>query len=218
MLNFREKIIHSKFLITDIFDQHSPDKVKLACSFGKDSMVVLHLVLGIFPKIQVFTVLTPMKPTETSKYKDKIELLWGLNLEVFQSEWEPIDKLWEEDPDLCCQIFKVKPTKDALLWVDCWITGLRNTEGGVRKDYQEVEHSESITKVNPILQWTEREVWQYLATHEIPVHPFYKLGYRSLGCEPCTAIVGADVEERDGRWQHTRKKAGECGIHTMEMK
>lgn len=215
-MNFREKILHGKKLIKQSLEEF--ETIKVACSFGKDSMVVLHLALQICPKIPVFTVLTPMKPGATVIYKNRMEDEWGLNLEVFRSDWEPIDDLWKEDPDLCCQIFKVKPAREALLWVDCWITGLRNTEGGTRKDYREVEHSTSITKVNPILQWTEREVWQYLATHEIPVHPFYKLGYRSLGCEPCTAIVGADVEERDGRWQNTCKKAGECGIHTMVMK
>lgn len=215
-MNFREKILHSKKLIKQSLEEF--ETVKLACSFGKDSMVVLHLALQLCKDISVFTVLTPMKPAETQSYMIHISDLWKLNLKIYMS-WEPkIDGLWATNPDECCRIFKVIPTQEALKGVDCWITGLRNTEGGVRKDYQEVEYSDSITKVNPILSWTEREVWQYLATHEIPVHPFYKLGYRSLGCKPCTAIVGADVEERDGRWQHTCKKAGECGIHTMVMK
>ena len=73
----------------------------------------------------------------------------------------------------------------------------------------------NITKLNPILTWTEREIWQYLSTEYIPVHPWYKQGYRSLGCEPCTAIVDEKESERDGRWKGTCKAAGECGIHTM---
>ena len=84
-------------------------------------------------------------------------------------------------------------------------------------ELSEVEVAESgLVKVDPILLWHEREVWQYLALHAVPVNPLYGEGYRSLGCQPCTEITtGAD--ERSGRWAKTRKVGGECGIHTRDM-
>ena len=212
-MNLIEKIEHSKTLIKEALDKYN--NVRLACSFGKDSMVILHLALQINPNISVFAIFPPMKPGETFVYANEIRRDWNIRLEIITSDHRVINNLWKIDPDECCRIFKVEPTKRALEGVDCWITGLRNTEGKTRKDYQEIEDFGYIVKLNPILTWTEREIWQYLATHNVPVHPWYKKGHRSLGCEPCSAIIDETQDERDGRWQGTRKEAGECGIHTM---
>ncbi len=100
----------------------------------------------------------------------------------------------------------------------CWVTGLRCTEGRTRTDFQEVEERDKgLIKLNPILIWYEREVWQYLALHQVPVNPLYVKGYRSLGCEPCTRI-STGLDERAGRWVGTSKCGGECGIHTRPLK
>ena len=130
----------------------------------------------------------------------------------------PLDLHWT-DPDRCCEFLKVQPTRRAIaeMGVSCWATGLRCTEGRTRTDFQEIERrDEGLIKLNPILVWHEREVWQYLAVHRVPVHPLYAKGYRSLGCEPCTRIV-AGPHERGGRWSGTSKCGGECGIHTRPL-
>jgi phosphoadenosine phosphosulfate reductase len=102
--------------------------------------------------------------------------------------------------------------------IKCWVTGLRCTEGRTRTDFREVEERDrDLVKLNPILIWKEREIWQYLALHRIRVNPLYAEGYRSLGCEPCTKISAAD-DERAGRWIGTSKCGGECGIHTRPLK
>jgi phosphoadenosine phosphosulfate reductase len=84
--------------------------------------------------------------------------------------------------------------------------------------YQEVERIGTLTKINPILLWTELDVWRYLAINQIPMHPWYFEGYRSLGCAPCTSKVLDDEPERAGRWKGTSKCGGECGIHTAVLK
>jgi len=147
------------------------------------------------------------------------------------SNQKPIKDLWKTDPDKCCEIFKVEPTKKAISNLDAWITGLRRTEGRTRVDYEVFEPcgnaltrmpgkeiSTTIMKVNPILDWTELDVWRYLAIYNIPVNPAYKKGYRSLGCEPCTKLVKDNEPERAGRWVGTSKWGGECGIHTMHKR
>jgi phosphoadenosine phosphosulfate reductase len=100
----------------------------------------------------------------------------------------------------------------------CWVTGLRCTEGKTRTEFKEVEERDKgLLKLNPILLWKEREIWQYLALYEVKVNPLYKLGYRSLGCLPCTKITNEE-DERAGRWVGTSKMGGECGIHTRPLK
>jgi phosphoadenosine phosphosulfate reductase len=101
--------------------------------------------------------------------------------------------------------------------VKCWVTGLRCTEGRTRVDYKEVEsRDEGLLKLNPILIWNEREIWQYIALRKVDVNPLYAEGYRSLGCGPCSKITTGD-NERAGRWIGTSKCGGECGIHTQPL-
>ena len=140
-------------------------------------------------------------------------------LEVYRNDEAIPDKLYETDPDRCCDILKVEPTRRAIeeMNVACWMTGLRCTEGRTRTDFQEIEELDpGLIKLNPILIWHEREVWEYLAIHQVPVNPLYAQGYRSLGCEPCTKIANGP-DERAGRWLGTSKCGGECGIHTRPL-
>ncbi|NHJ86516.1 MAG: phosphoadenylyl-sulfate reductase [Asgard group archaeon] len=211
------KVEQSKKIIADAIERFG-DNVQVACSFGKDSMVVLHLALQVKPDIGVFTVMTPYKPKETFEYKDQMIKYYNLNIKEFMSKEKVDPNLPKTDPDKCCQIFKVEPTKEAVKDLNAWICGLRNTEGRTRKDYQFIEVKDGLTKVNPILYWTELDIWRYIAINKIPVHPYYAMGYRSLGCEPCTNLVDDDALERDGRWIGTSKCGGECGIHTKSLR
>lgn len=190
-------------------------KIAVACSFGKDSMVVLHLTRRV-QAIPVFTVMTPYKPQETFVYKDMMTQLWGLDIKEYMSKENVPLSLSETNPDECCRILKVEPMKQALKGLDAWITGLRRTEGRTRTNYDFIEKSEvsGIVKINPILDWEEVDIWKYIAMNCIPVHPWYIMGYRSLGCYPCTNIIDDSETERAGRWQGTSKCGGECGIHS----
>ncbi len=141
-------------------------------------------------------------------------------LKVYKSDAKIPDKLYETDHDKCCDILKVEPVKRAIEEMDvkCWVTGLRCTEGRTRTDFKEIEERDAgLVKLNPILIWKEREVWQYLALYSVKVNPLYAEGYRSLGCAPCTKIT-TDDNERAGRWIGTSKCGGECGIHTRALK
>jgi phosphoadenosine phosphosulfate reductase len=140
-------------------------------------------------------------------------------LKVYSNDQEIPDKIFSTDPDRCCEILKVEPTRQAVkeMNVTCWITGLRCTEGRTRTEFKEVEElDKGLIKLNPILIWYEREVWQYLALNGVHVNPLYNKGYRSLGCAPCTKIAQG-IDERAGRWIGTSKCGGECGIHTKPL-
>jgi len=217
-LNFKEKVQRSLQLIDEAYKKYG-EGLAVANSLGKDSVVVWDLAKKVNPKIKGFIVTTRFKPKETVKFMDE-EISRYPELKVYKSDQKIPDKLYETNPDLCCDILKVEPVKKAVeeMKVNCWVTGLRCTEGRTRTDFGEVEErDEGLIKLNPILIWKEREVWQYLAIYGVKVNPLYAEGYRSLGCSPCTKIT-SDDNERAGRWIGTSKCGGECGIHTRALK
>ncbi len=239
-----EKVERAKILIEDTIRNYQ--RVAVACSFGKDSMVTVHLAREVDPGIKIFSIMTRYKPAETYDYLRKMnkkmnlgttvymvadsvpEALQDGSLEVRLLPTEEFDikaseiktqtglKIYEINPDECCRLLKVEPTKMAVAGLDAWITGLRNTEGRTREDYQEIENKGGLIKINPILTFTEAEIWRYIATRGIEPHIWYGRGYRSLGCAPCSH-PGGELE-RDGRWKDTSKCGGECGIHTQRLK
>jgi len=216
-LNFAEKVERSLDLIRNAYAEYG-DSLVIANSLGKDSSVVWHLAKRVSPDIQGFIVTTRFKPVETKRFMAE-EVARYPELRVFSSDVAIPDQLHVTSPDQCCDQLKVEPTRQAIneLNVSCWVTGLRCTEGRTRTDFQEIEErDEGLIKLNPILIWYEREIWQYLALYGVPVNPLYKEGYRSLGCEPCTHL-STGPDERAGRWIGTSKCGGECGIHTRPL-
>jgi len=218
-LNFAEKVDRSLRLIEQAYEEYG-DRLVVANSLGKDSSAVWHLAGCVSDQIEGFIITTRFKPPETRRFMDEELDRERGRLHVFESMAEIPDDLYKTDPDRCCEILKVEPTRRALEEMNaaCWVTGLRCTEGRTRTDYQEIEErDEGLIKLNPILLWYEREVWQYLALNRVPVNPLYGAGYRSLGCEPCSSIA-TGRDERAGRWIGTSKCGGECGIHTRSLR
>ncbi|MDP2919996.1 MAG: phosphoadenosine phosphosulfate reductase family protein [Dehalococcoidia bacterium] len=239
-----EKIEHARDLIENAIRAYP--RIAVACSFGKDSMVTVHIARQVKPDLKIFAVMTQFKPKETFEYLVKMDREWRLGTTVYivadkipailrnrsldvrllpveefnrkaaETERNTGRKIYQVDPDECCRLLKVEPSKLAVAELDAWICGLRNTEGRTRVDYQEIEEKGGLIKINPILTFTEAEVWRYIATRGIEPHLWYARGYRSLGCAPCSHPGG--VLERDGRWQDTSKCGGECGIHTLALK
>jgi len=217
-LNFKEKVDRSIQLIREAYKKYG-DGLVVANSLGKDSVAVWNLAKRVNRKIRGFIVTTRFKPPETIKFMKKTVTEYP-ELKIYKNDVEIPPRLYETAPDSCCDILKVEPVKRAIeeMKVKCWVTGLRCTEGRTRTDYKEVEERDKgLIKLNPILIWKEREVWQYLAIYQVPINPLYAEGYRSLGCAPCTRI-SSDENERSGRWIGTSKCGGECGIHTRPLK
>ncbi|MDP2643522.1 MAG: phosphoadenylyl-sulfate reductase [Desulfobacterales bacterium] len=216
-LNFKEKVDRSKELIRQAYDTYG-DSMVVANSLGKDSVAVWDLAKKVEPRIRGFIVTTRFKPPETIQFMNEEVSLYP-ELRVFRNDTQIPRELYLSHPDLCCDVLKVEPVRRAIqeMNVACWVTGLRCTEGRTRADFKEVEERDKgLIKLNPILIWTEREVWQYLALNGVRVNPLYAQGYRSLGCAPCTKIT-TDNNERAGRWVGTSKCGGECGIHTRPL-
>ena len=164
--------------------------------------------------ILVISVLADTEFNETVKFKDKMVKKWKLNYK----EYNFINDLTKGLED-CCRSPKVVVFKEALEDIDCWFSAIRKDEGITRCDFQEVEDRDGLIKVNPILNFTEKDVWRYVALYRVPVNPLYKKGYRSLSCRLCSVREQDENEtERAGRWKSTKNEGAECGIHSISLR
>jgi phosphoadenosine phosphosulfate reductase len=202
------------------------ERVAIASAFQAEGTVVIHLATRIRSDVPILFLETGFQFAETLAFKQRLTELLGLNVvdlvgeysnERQEAEFGP--RLYERDPELCCEINKVRPMFEALRGLDAWITSVRRDSSPTRADTPivdryELEPGREILKVNPMATWTRPQVWRYLKDHDLPHNPLYDLGYASIGCAPCTRLRFAGEPERAGRWAGIAK--WECGIHVNE--
>ena len=195
--------------------EHFHPRLYVACSFQKESSVVLDLLLNIEPEARVFTLDTDVLFEETYETHRAIEERYGIKVDVYRGPTldeqaaEHGDALWSRNPDLCCAIRKVEPMRRALSEVDAWVAGLRREQSPSRRQASKLgwDRTHRVWKANPLADWTERDVWSYIVEHDLPYNPLHDQGYASIGCRPCTRPGTG----REGRWAGRDKV--ECGIH-----
>jgi len=180
-------------------------RLTTACSFQKEESVLVHMLIQACPDPRVFTIDTGVLFGETLATWKQFEDRFGLQIEVFDAR-SP-DEPWTITR--CCGEAKVDALERALEDVDAWISGIRREQAPTRAGAGKLEHDDrrGIWKVNPLADWSEKDLWRYIFAHDLPYHPLHDQGYASIGCAPCTA-PGAG---RDGRWAGLDKT--ECGIH-----
>ena len=181
-------------------------RLVLACSFQKEESVLIDMLMSVAPDARVFTIDTGVLFPETYAVWKQVEDRYGLKVEVHDAS-NPKNP-WTGG-DHCCGAQKVAALEEALSDVDGWITGIRREQAPTRANAQHVERDEKrgIWKFNPLVEWTDKDVWNYISKHDLPYHPLHDSGYESIGCAPCT-LPGAG---REGRWAGSDKV--ECGIH-----
>jgi phosphoadenosine phosphosulfate reductase len=194
-------------------------KVAASSSFQTQSVPLLHLISQICPDMPVIFLDTGFHFPETLKFRDELQKQLDLNIVIASPLMEKNhlltqygQPLYRHDPDLCCYINKVEPMQRALTGFNGWISGVRRDQTASRKDLSILEASPTgPLKIYPMLNWTRRQIFNYIDKHDLPVHPLLAQGYTSIGCVPCTRPVSTDEDERAGRWAGTDKI--ECGIH-----
>lgn len=193
-------------------------RVALVSSFGAESAVLLHLVLTARADLEVLFIDTGKHFTETLAYRDRLAATLPIaNLRVVRpngttvASVDPTGRLWAENPDLCCTARKVFPLQEALDGIDCWISGRKRFQGGLRSQLQAIETDGKRVKLNPLATWLPEQLADYAERHDLPVHPLVDKGYGSIGCAPCTRRLQPGQQGREGRWAGSSKT--ECGIH-----
>ncbi len=194
----------------------------LACSFGAEDMVLLDMLMGIAPETKVFYLDTDVLFQETYDLIEEATVRYtspNLNrvspkLTLEEQADLHGDALWMREPDQCCSIRKVQPLTEMLSTLDGWITGIRRDQTAFRANAQafEEDHKFGLAKVNPLIRWTEEDVWQYIRDNNVPYNPLHDQGYPSIGCVHCTKAVKPGEDPRSGRWSGFVKT--ECGLHT----
>jgi phosphoadenosine phosphosulfate reductase len=198
-------------------------KACLTSSFQIEDMVVLHLLRQRRNDIPVIFLDTGYHFRETYEYRDRMVQQWSINLvnalpeQTVAEQESAFGILHQSNPTQCCQLRKVQPLAKTLQPYDLWFTGLRREQSPSRANLQRVEqhrlpNGKELLKVSLLADWDWQSVWGYAVAHNIEYLPLYDTGYRSIGCEPCTAIPDDPSNPRAGRWGG---KKLECGIHTF---
>ena len=202
-------------LLEQVVDRFHP-RLYVACSFQKEASVIMDMLVKVEPSTRFFTLDTGFLFDETTSTWRALEEHYGITVEaaagisVEEQARKHGDELWKRDPDACCGIRKVVPLKERLSTVDAWVAGLRRDQSPSRastpKLHWDAKHG--LWKANPLADWSERDVWNYIAANGVPYNPLHDQGYSSIGCTHCTL----PSDDREGRWAGSGKL--ECGIHS----
>jgi phosphoadenosine phosphosulfate reductase len=208
-------------------ERFSP-RIALSTAFQIDGVALLDMASELDPGVRVFSVDTGRLPPETYELIEQLRKRYPeMELELLAPNGRQVQAMvgrfgpnlfyrQVEQRLLCCNVRKVQPLTRHLAILDAWITGLRRDQWASRTDIRKVEidHDHGgIVKLNPLAEWTEDEVWDYVRERDIPYHPLYDRGYTSIGCAPCTRALGPGETGRDGRWWWEQNAPKECGIH-----
>ncbi len=202
-------------------------RVAMASSFGAEDVVVIDMMMKINPKFRIFTLDTGRLNQETYDVMDKIRDKYNATIEVMFPDAAEVEQMVRVNGmnlfyqsvgnrKLCCGIRKVHPLKKMLSTLDGWITGLRAEQTEVRSVAHKMEIDQQhngILKINPIIEWTWDQVWDYIKKNDVPYNKLHDKGYPSIGCEPCTRAIKPGEPLRAGRWWWEDDSQKECGLH-----
>ena len=201
--------------------------VAKASSFGAEDAAIVDMMIKINPKFRFFTLDTGRLPQETYDVMDEMRKKYNISLEVLFPDANEVEEMVRtkglnlfydsiENRKLCCQIRKVHPTNRLLKTLDGWITGLRRDQTENRGDVHMFEidsQHDGILKINPIVDWTWDQVWDYIKENNVPYNKLLDDGFPSIGCEPCTRAIKPGEDRRAGRWWWEQGEHKECGLH-----
>ena len=225
-LNERFETAHPREIVRWALRESGLPRVALASAFQAEGTCVMHMATELEPDVPVLFLETSFHFAETLAFKTQLTERLGLNVtdlvgeHTVESQTATFGpRLYEREPDRCCDINKVQPMMRALRGLDGWVTAFRRDSSPTRAtspfvDRYEFEPGRWIVKINPVANWTRKDTWAYLAEHDLPHNPLYDLGYASIGCAPCTRMPFAGEPERAGRWAGLSK--WECGIQQRE--
>lgn len=199
-------------------------KLTMATAFGPEGCALLHMLAEIEPGVRVFNLDTGYQFPETLALRDQIAERYGIEVEMVRPEttvpeFERLNggPVYAHTPDRCCHERKIVPLRKAIVGYDAWISAIRKDQSAdrARADMVGLDKKFGLVKINPLLNWTRRDVWAFLVTHKVPYNPLHDRGYPSIGCWPCTkSVLDGNGDERAGRWAGQAKT--ECGLHSLD--
>lgn len=197
-----------------------------ANSLGAESMVLTDLIWEAVPQIEIFSIDTGRLFPETYDLIERLQRRYGRKLRIYYPEAARLEE-WVgengingfrngmEERRSCCAVRKVEPFRRALVGRDAWVTGIRRGQSASRALAAPIEWDAEygLHKVSPLLDWSEKEIWDYIRKKRLPYNSLHDVGYPSIGCAPCTRAVQPGEDARAGRWWWERADSRECGLH-----
>jgi len=202
-----------------------------ASSLAAEDMVLTDLILKHRINIGIFSLETGRLHKETLAMVDRVKEHYGYDIALFRPKTDAVDayvaqnglNAFYDSVEMrkeCCRIRKVEPLGRALQGKQAWVTGQRRSQSTTRSELavQEDDAAHGMQKFNPLADWSEEEVWEYLRANEVPYNVLHDQGYPSIGCEPCTRAIQPGEDVRAGRWWWENPDSKECGLHMVDGK
>lgn len=212
-------------LIGFFLDRH-PGKVAFSSSLGAEDQVLTHMLAGIGKPFKLFTLDTGRMFQECYELLEITRQRYSLPFEVYFPEASRVEKMVSEkginlfyesveNRKQCCHIRKIEPLRRALKGMEIWITGVRRDQSVTRGDTGTLEWDADLglIKVNPLIDWSNEEVWNYIRERKVPYNTLHDKGFPSIGCLPCTRAILPGEDIRAGRWWWEHPDLKECGLH-----
>lgn len=212
--------------ILEYFIKNTDENIALSSSFGAEDQVITDMMLSIDKEANIFTLDTGRLPYETYDVMDTTNLKYNIKVNVYFPNDKDVEALYQkqgingfyesvENRKSCCYVRKIAPLKRAIKGLDIWVTGLRASQSVTRTDLHAFEYDEGnqVIKFNPLIAWSEEDVWEYIKKNHVPYNKLHDKGYPSIGCAPCTRAVKDGEDVRSGRWWWENPEHKECGLH-----
>jgi phosphoadenosine phosphosulfate reductase len=202
------------------------EKITFATSLGAEDQVITYMISKINKSANIITLDTGRVFPETYDLLHRTVNRYGVAIKSYYPDTAQVEEMVNskginlfyesiENRKLCCHVRKIVPLRRALQGMDAWITGLRREQSVTRTDLKIVEWdaANGLIKINPLLEWTETQVWDFIKSNDIPYNKLHDQGFPSIGCQPCTRAIEKGEDLRAGRWWWELPDSKECGLH-----
>jgi phosphoadenosine phosphosulfate reductase len=228
MSELQQKVEQTVVVLAEAAAKYPP--VVFASSLGAEDMVLTDLIVRFQSDIAIFSLDTGRLPQETYDLLQEVRRHYAIPLTVYF----PDNKLVEEyvaqhgvngfydsveSRKACCHVRKVEPLRRALKGKGAWITGMRRDQAATRGSLEvsSFDADNGLQKFNPLLDWTNKDVWEYIKANNVPYNALHDRFYPSIGCAPCTRAVTPGEDIRAGRWWWENPDGKECGLHVSRI-
>jgi len=204
-------------------------RVVLASSLSVEDQVLTHLLCAVHARPRIFTLDTGRLFPETYETMERTMQRYGFHYEVLAPDTRELEEMVRmhgpnlfyqsvESRKLCCSVRKINPLRRVLSTADAWICGLRREQSVTRRSVDKIEWDEAfgLCKINPLIDWTQQQVWDYIRKNDVPYNALHDQGYPSIGCLPCTRGIEPGEDVRAGRWWWENPEHKECGLHVKD--
>lgn len=229
MSDLHDRVQATHAILTRISRDFTP--AVFASSLAAEDMVLTDLILKARLPIAIFSLETGRLHAETLAMLERVRQAYGYDIALYRPQREEVERYvadhginaFYDSVELrkeCCRIRKVEPLERALAGKRAWITGQRRAQSSTRAELavQQDDPAHGMQKFNPLADWSEQDVWDYLRQHDVPYNPLHERGYPSIGCEPCTRAIAPGEDVRAGRWWWEDPESKECGLHVVDGK